>query len=356
MAPVFQANCRAVLIGSLPMDNHLEATEFMLRYTPDIPLWVQLPKNPLEGMLRQFLPGMPGLTEANGKVFIDAAAPAFQDELVAFYEEYLALTSDAKLPERSRFALTPERAQGFFDFMQLIGGLPSPPVAVKGQITGPITMGIGLKDQLDRSVFYDDTLRDVLIKTIAMKARWQAEQMQSLAPHCMVFFDEPGIVGFGSSAFISITREQIHTAIEEAIAAVHAAGGLAGIHICANGDWSLALETDLDIISFDAYTYFDKFMLYPDLIKRFLDAGKIIAWGIVPTSNTADIERETPESLLARWEAQADEMKKLGIDKKKLMAQSLITPSCGTGSLSLAHATKVLEMTRELSTRLRNAG
>jgi len=353
MTSAFQAHCRAVLIGSLPMDNHREATELMLCYTPDIPLWVQLPKNPREGMLRQFLPGMPGLQENENSVFIDSASASFQDELVAFYEEYLAAAPDAALPPGSRFALTPDRAQGFFDFVTVIGKQPSPPAAVKGQITGPVTMGTSLKDQAGRSVFYDDTLRDVLIKTIAMKARWQVEQLKSLAPFQIIFFDEPGIVGFGSSAFISITREQIHAAIEETLAAVHSAGGLAGVHICANGDWSLALETNVDIISFDAYNYFDKFMLYPDLIKKFIEGGRIIAWGIVPTSNADDIEKETTENLIAKWEHQAEQIVKLGIDKKRLVAQSLITPSCGTGSLSLAHATKVLATTREVSERLR---
>jgi len=51
----FQANCLPVLIGSLPMDNHAEATKLVYKYTPEIPLWVQLPVFKEEGMLAQFL-------------------------------------------------------------------------------------------------------------------------------------------------------------------------------------------------------------------------------------------------------------------------------------------------------------
>ncbi|MCX8043211.1 MAG: hypothetical protein N3B18_03695 [Desulfobacterota bacterium] len=353
MKQMFQANCRAVLIGSLPMDNHREATELMLRYTPDIPLWVQLPKNPQEGMIEQFLPGLPSLKKTDNKVFIDTSNTLFHNELAGFFEDYLNAAEAPMLHEATRFALTHETAQGFFSFIDIVQSLSHQPYAVKGQITGPITMGIGLKDQQGRSVFYDDTLRDAVIKLIALKARWQVEKLKPLAKHCIIFFDEPGIVGFGSSAFISITREQIHAALQEPIAAVHVAGGIAGIHICANGDWSLALETDVDIISFDAYNYFDKFILYSDLIRNFIRNGKTIAWGIIPTSNAQDIENETPERLIVRWETYIEEMLKLGIDKKQLMAQSLITPSCGTGSLSLSLATKVLEMTRDVSEQLR---
>lgn len=351
----FNADCTALLIGSLPMDNHAEATRLMLKYVPEIPLWVQLPRHPGEGMIEQFLPGMPGFTQEGEKVYITTEAPDFQDKLVAFFEDYMAVTAEPTLLAKSRFSLTPETACGFFELILAAADLPAPPKALKGQITGPITMGVGVKDQNGKSVFYDDTLRDVLVKMLALKARWQAEQLAAAGARSIVFFDEPGIVSFGSSAFISISREQVNAAMAEVIEGVHAAGGLAGIHICANGDFSLALDSAADIISFDAYNFFDKFMLYSDKIKAFLDRGGILAWGIVPTDNPESIEGESVDSLLEKWEAAAGQVQALGFDRAQIMAQSLITPSCGTGSLTLDQAVKVLEMTQGLSARLRQA-
>jgi hypothetical protein len=49
--------------------------------------------------------------------------------------------------------------------------------------------------------------------------------------------------------------------------AIHTDGGLAGIHVCANTDWSLVLESGADIVNFDAYAYFDRFILYGDPIR-----------------------------------------------------------------------------------------
>ncbi|MEA3230570.1 MAG: hypothetical protein U9Q05_02300, partial [Thermodesulfobacteriota bacterium] len=137
------------------------------------------------------------------------------------------------------------------------------------------------------------------------------------------------------------------------ITAIHAAGGLAGIHVCANTDWSLVLASGVDIVNFDAYLYFDRFILYPDQIKTFIEAGGILAWGIVPTGDPAHIERETTDTLADRWRQQARQVEKLGIDMDTLTAQSLITPSCGVGSLSIDHAEKVLRLTQGLSDRLR---
>ena len=61
----------ATLIGSLPLSNHEEALEWIFSHTPDIPLWPQLPCNPLEGMLRQFIEGFPGIIEEEQHTFFN---------------------------------------------------------------------------------------------------------------------------------------------------------------------------------------------------------------------------------------------------------------------------------------------
>jgi hypothetical protein len=124
--------------------------------------------------------------------------------------------------------------------------------------------------------------------------------------------------------------------------------------VCANADWSLILESSADIVSFDAYGYFDTFVLYPSQVRSFVSAGKILAWGLVPTSSAADIEKETVSSLLEQWEKKSAGIEALGVDGKTLRAQSLITPSCGAGSLSMDNALKVLKLTAELSNEVRN--
>ena len=349
----FQANCLPVLIGSLPMDNHAEATKLVYKYTPEIPLWVQLPVFKEEGMLAQFLSGMPGLTYENDRYFIDTLGEGFNESLVAFYEDYIAVTEGQDDLLSSRFALTTDTAAGFFELIKQAKISASSPVAVKGQITGPITFGTGVKDQNGKAIFYSEHVRDAAVKLLAMKSRWQARQLSQFKCPVIIFFDEPGLAGFGSSAFISISRDEVLKCFEETFEAVHAEGGLAGIHVCANADWSLVLESSADIVSFDAYSFFDKFILYAEQIKRFIDSGRILAWGIVPTSNAEDIESETIDSLISKWEDKVGQIEALGIDRSQIIAQSLITPSCGTGSLSMDHAIKVLDLTKQVSKRLR---
>ncbi|MBW1970828.1 MAG: hypothetical protein JRI82_15285, partial [Deltaproteobacteria bacterium] len=50
---------------------------------------------------------------------------------------------------------------------------------------------------------------------------------------------------------------------------------------------------------------------------------------------------------------QVGEISALGIEKSTILAQTLITPSCGTGSLSIDLTTKVLTLTRHVSDAIR---
>lgn len=344
----FTPNCKPLLLGSLPVNDHLQATEIILKYIPGIPLWPQLPCYPQEGMLLQFLPGLPGITTCENTTSIVTNTPDFDDQFLAFYEEYLLITeADGELDE-SRFALTPDTAQGFFTFLDYISNNKPPVERLKGQITGPITFCTGLKDQDGRAIYYNEQLRDCAIKLLALKAQWQTRKLAELIPEPIMFFDEPALAALGSSAFITITGPDIVAAFSEAFEGVRKEGGLTGIHVCANTEWSIMFDTGVDIISFDAYSYFDKLILYPEQLIAFFKRGGILASGIIPT--TADLlSKESCNSLVEKWFGQLSQLEDLGIDRETICKQTLITPSCGTGSVSLEQSIAVLEMTKDVS-------
>lgn len=354
MTDTFQANGYATLIGSLPLADHQEAIDLILAHTPEIPFWAQLPVHRQEGMVVQFSAGLPGVCEDRGRLMVNSAGDDFADQLLGFYEEYMAVLDGRLELETSRFVLHADHARGFFELLERLATLPAAPMAVKGQITGPFTLGTGIVDQSGRALFYDAQLRDAAVKLLAMKARWQVRQLLRFAHPVLLFVDEPGLAGFGSSEFTSISRDDISRCFEEIFEAVHQEGGLAGVHVCANTDWSLVLDSSADIISFDAYAYFDRFILYPELIKKFVASGKILAWGVVPTLNPAEIARETIASLWDRWQVQVKQIEALGIDRQQLINQSLLTPSCGMGSLGLDSAKKVITLTQVFSRKVRN--
>jgi hypothetical protein len=348
----FQANGSATLIGSLPVSDPGQALDLIFAHTPEIPLWPQLPGLPEEGMLRQFIEGMPGAIEKEDRAWFDTRQESFAADMLAYFEQYLAALEDQEQLPTSPFRVSPARARGLYALKKLLPGKNSR--AVKGQITGPFTLLTGLRDQDGRAAWYDPTLRDVVVKGLSLKAAWQVRFLQNGQVPVMVFIDEPALAGLGSSAFITVSPAETAQAINEVAGAIQNAGGMAGVHVCANTDWEFLLGTGIDILSFDAYGFFDKLAACRNALFAFLERGGILAWGIVPTSAAEDIERETARSLLLRWEEQAGTLAGGAWDMPALLRQTLITPSCGTGSLSPAQAAKVLALTRDPSRSLRD--
>jgi len=354
----FSADGLPVLIGSVPLTDHGKALEWIFKATPEIPLWPQLPHDPYEQMMPQFAEGLPCITEENitdpeGRILFDINRPGFEEDMLAFYEEYLVVAEDPTALMDSRFKVSRKRAAGLYLFAESLPGRTNL-TAVKGQVTGPFTMLTGIKDREGKAGYFDDTIRDMVIKGISMKAAWQTRLLaQASDKQVLLFIDEPALAGLGSSAFIGVTVDEIREMINEVAEAVHQAGGLVGIHVCANTDWSILLSSDIDILSFDAHGFFDKMAALKDEVSSFLDRGSIIAWGGVPTSREEEISVESTESLSEMFNRQMQAFVTENRDMKTLLRQSLITPSCGTGSLSLESAQKVLDLTRSTSEALR---
>ncbi len=200
---MFTPSCLPILIGSLPLNNHQEATRLVLTHTPEIPLWVQLPKLPKEGMIRQFINGLPGLTEEGSRFWVDSGHDRFTEEMTLFYQDYMEEMENPSPTSKPRFALTTETASGFFTLIQTLEEGSQRSLGVKGQVTGPMTTGIGVKNQHGNSIFYDDNLKDIVVKLITMKARWQVARLKPFSNTIppIIFIDEPGIVSFGSTAY-----------------------------------------------------------------------------------------------------------------------------------------------------------
>ena len=349
--------CLATTIGSLPHTDLELGTALMFENTPEIPSWVQFPKRIFyENMMVQFTEGMPGLLVDGEHLHFDTAAPDFIEQLTDFYARYLAVTENGDLAALGAFGLSPEYAAGFGEFVsRLPEHVASHEVLMlKGQVTGPFTMGVNLLDQGRRCSYYNDQLRDLIVKTVALKAMWQITRLSAFDLPVMVFLDEPSLLGFGSQAFLTVSREDVIGDINEVAAMIHAQGGLAGVHCEDNTDWSLLMESDLDILDFDGYDHVRGITLYPAELRAFLERGGWLGWGIVPTLDREAAATETVPSLLGRFEDGIQRLTEKGFDQELLLRRALITPSCGAGGvLAEALAERVLGLLRGLSITLR---
>jgi methionine synthase II (cobalamin-independent) len=338
--PDLEFNCLPTIIGSMPHTDPAAACKQVLQYLKDIPAWPQLPRRSFkENMNAQFSEGFPGIRLTGGSLRFDRA-PDLDEALEKFYTAYLE-------EDIEQYPTTPAYAAGLHAFL---GSLDLKPLAVKGQITGPLTWGLSVTDEEGKAILYDDVLGDAVAKFLRLKAAWQEKQLAKISPNTIIFVDEPYMASFGSVA-VPLSKEKVVNLLEEVFRGIK---GIKGIHCCGNTDWSVILETSLDILSFDAYNYAQSLSLYPAEVKKFLDKKGVIAWGVVP-NDSPSLAKESAAALKDRLEEAMLPFTRNGVSFQKLVAQSIITPSCTLASLESPDASAhALELLTELSQMMRS--
>ncbi len=326
------------MIGSLPHQDPAQAVALVRRYLPQLPAWPQLPRrSPLENMYAQFAPGFPGITTEGERIFV-RRGPEMEAALERLYNAYLENRA-------ADWDVDGEHAAGLQAFLD--AGW-NEAWALKGQVTGPISLGLTITDEARRPILYDEVLADALAKHLRLKAAWQNRALAQRHQTAIIFVDEPYLSAFGS-AFVSLSREQVLGLLGEVFDGI---SGYSGVHCCGNTDWSVLLATSVDILNLDAYNYAEAITLYPAEVEAFLRRGGAIAWGLAPNEEEP-LQKETAASLLDRWEAAAAALSRKGVDSHLLRERWLLTPSCGLAGLSKAAAEQALELTAQTAAALR---
>ncbi|MDD4858789.1 MAG: methionine synthase [Dehalococcoidales bacterium] len=339
--PYIEFNCLPTIIGSMPHTDAAKACALVSRYLKDIPAWPQLPKRSfLENMYAQYSEGFPGITIEGDRIYVKHTADLPQ-ALEALYAAYLENDVD-------KFPISAEYAAGLHRFLTETNLNPK---LVKGQVTGPLTWGLTVTDENRRAILHDEVLGDAVPKLLKLKAGWMEKQLSQVSSKTITFLDEPYMSAYGSSASAGAfaSPEKVVALLEEVLGGIK---GLKGIHCCGNTDWSVLLKTSMDILSFDAYHFAISLSLYTDGIKKFLDRGGTVAWGIVPDSSEA-LMGETVASLQDRLEEAMAPFTRKGVPFKQLITQGLLTPSCGLATLTEDSAELALALLADLSAKIR---
>jgi len=290
----------------------------------------------------QYSEGLPCVVfeEEKKRMFFDTQGD-ITSELEKFYENYLAENLDY-------FKISPEFSRGIYEMEKKLTEENRPsPKYFKSQVTGPITIGLGRVDENKKAIYYNEMFRDVVVKGTEMKARWLLRKFKPLGSDQICFIDEPILSAFGSSTYVSVNRSDVVNHLKDVIEVIHKEDSLAGIHCCGNTEWTILIDAGVDIISFDAYEFGETIGYYSSQIKGFLENGGVLAWGIIPTSEK--INQETPESLVKKLDEMVKNLASKGVDKNLIYDKCLLTPSCGTGSLSVEISERIFHQLLRVS-------
>jgi methionine synthase II (cobalamin-independent) len=227
-------------------------------------------------------------------------------------------------PQRDR-----ERPVAWEPFLSELDRAPPQHRLVKLQVTGPFTLACALErsagERPERAAAAG--LAAELAAWLAAAATGQVRTLAERGLTTVLIVDEPALAVLGTSATEGVWDP------------LRAAAPLWGLHICCPVPWDLVERTGPDVLSFDL-------ALGPVnrrgalALERLAARGTRIAWGVVAAHRVEapDAAARRLTEVLARSPSTAE--------------AGLLTPSCGTGRLSVARERDAAAILRELAGRL----
>jgi len=305
----------------------------------DIPFWPQLPRlNYYEDMYVQASEHFPGILLDMEKRTLSFSMEKF----VLEYEEALSHFEDP-----GYFDISPRFSAVYHRFLELD---LSDRQAIRGQLEGPISFGMNVLDENRRPILFDDTIRPFIFEFMAKRVNTQLARLKQMNPNAFMFIDEPGL----QFLFSALSGYDAAAAFKEMEAFFGTIQRPRGVHLCGNPDWDFLLNLDLDVLSLDIYSNGEVFSKYADSIKRFLDRGGVIVWGLVPT-NVEPFEKEDMAGLEIRLMEVWETLDRKGIERNWLLSRSLLSPAtcCLINPDGEKTVEKAFERVKALSGRLR---
>lgn len=308
-------------IGSLPHTDARRAAQLVLDVHPRLPAAPQLPRRSgREQMLAQVGALVPGV-----EVAPDGALRLRPGD-----------ADDVGPPE----ALPAGHHDGLLTFVAVAASRPDPPSRVKVQVVGPLTLGTALcrAGMAPAQAF---PRAGTAVRTAVRAIEELVTATLGRVGLCCVL-DEP-VLARWPEAGGPLPREQAIDLLSAVLASVR---GVAGVHVCGDGDVRLAFEAGPKVLAVPATGHL---LRYADTVARHLDAGGWIAWGAVPTDQPIG---EGPDVLWRKLVTLWCELTRRGADPRAVRTQAIITPACGLAGHGPSQAARALGLCRTLADRV----
>ena len=298
-------------VGSLPHTDPDAAAGFVLA-TTTVPYLPQLPlRHPEERMLVQWGDGLCGCGAVDTSIGLEYGAPAGP------------------------------RAEGFVGADVMLSNLSDDVPAVKTQATGPVTLALGLLAAGHPGRGLLDCVTTGLIDYVDDHISTVASSLPGA--EITLVFDEPGLSGLlvpGFPISASDAREALRITIE-------AAPVRAGVHCCADTDWSVVTAAGASLISWDVNALGAAFADHAEALAGATWAGTRFIWGVVPTQT-----QPIPSDLEIRLQRIVGRLVMSGAKMAGLLDGAMFSPACGLAGLTEGQAEIVARTVVEIAGEL----
>ncbi|MDX6722915.1 MAG: hypothetical protein QOD73_1319, partial [Solirubrobacteraceae bacterium] len=224
-------------------------------------------------------------------------------------------------PDRDR-----ERPAAWDAFLAALARRPPAHGVVKLQVTGPVTLARALA----REPAAVARLADGIAAWLAAAAAAQVAALAARGLTAMLIVDEPALAACPAPP-----------AVWDPLRAIAPCWGL---HLCCAVPWGIVDVAAPDVLSFDL-TLGAPDRRAAEVLERHLARGGRVAWGVLAA--------DRPERAVhGAWRLGAA-LARIGADPAKVGARSMLTPSCGTGRVTLRREAELTAALDQVAARAR---
>lgn len=237
---------------------------------------------------------------------------------VPFWPQLPRRSASESMLRQFRHPLGAENASTLEPFVRAMRGRFA--LAVKGQITGPITLWLASGGSVDLASARRESVR---------AARDLTRALATLGSPVIVFVDEPALHVLALRSLREESRAE--AALRHVVATIQREGARAGIHTCGPAPVATLRRASPDFLGLDFLRYRERLLRAGPRreLRAFVEDGGAFAFGVVPTSVPAGFAAERVARFLVRDLTAALGDRGIVAD---LVRRSLITPACGTGT------------------------
>jgi len=284
-------------VGSLPHTDPKRAASFVLE-TTTVPYLPQLPnRHPEERMLVQWGDGLCGCGAVDSSIGLGYGEPIGA------------------------------RAEAFGGAHALLDVLSSDVPTVKTQATGPVTLALGLLSAGHPGQGLLDCVATGLIGRVEDHIALLAARLPDA--DITLIFDEPGLSGLLVPGF-PITRDEAEHVLGKVLTRAPVP---AGIHCCADTDWSVVASVRPSLISWDIDSLGAAFVAHAEAIAAATWEGTGFIWGVAPTQT-----QPLPGDPGVRLQRIVGRLVMAGAKMDGLLEGAMFSPACGLAGLTEGQA------------------
>ena len=314
--------------GALPHVTIDEAYEVLLRAPLPVVAWPQLPQRVFyERSVVQASWGFPGLVldEPQRRQYVEKAAA-----YAGLPSHTAAFLLHTPLPAAH---WSPAEAAGMHALVSGRVVLPDG-CGVKGQLLGPVSLAAQLTDEQQQPLLLESVLFEGLVVHTCLRARLQAEALQSLQRPTIICLDEP-FLDVMQSPFMTLDREELLFGLARVLEAIPVRRGLV---VRSGTPVAPLVQLPLDVL---VLTHWDAASMsdadYTALCD-FLAAGHVLGVGIVERA-AQQVEAVAQLCVIMKRFLSA------GIAPAVLRAQLWVAPAQSLGQRAVADAEDIIAAT-----------